>query len=132
MKKILLIVCILLLSGCYENSGYITKSCFKEETSNGLFDKKVYTFTFKEDVINKLTILYDYSDNDKNIISSIKSSLDTQNRYVNVDYKVLVDSDNQYKIQYDIDMNNNEYWDKFKVVSSRTELVKNLRALGYT
>ena len=46
MKKILIIVSILLLSGCFENSGYITKTCTKKDMANTLETTITYTFKF--------------------------------------------------------------------------------------
>lgn len=133
MKKIILILSILLLSGCFENSGYITKSCTKKDTANSLSTTTVYTFKFKNDIIDDISILYDYSDESSITITSIKTSLETQNKYLNVDYKVLTDIKNQYKIEYNIDVNSEkEILDKFMVKKSRTELVKNLKEQGFS
>ena len=131
MKKILLIVCILILSVCYENSGYITKSCYKEEKANSLSDKTTYTFRFKEDVIDELSILYDYQDSDVNTIKSIKTSMEAEYKFLNIDHDVLNDESQHYKIKYYMDMNNHEHIDKFKLNISRTELVKNLKQDGF-
>ncbi len=130
MKKILLALSIFLLTGCYENSGYITKSCSKEENYDGLSSKTSYVFTFREDNISEMTVTYDYHA-DVNTISSIRSSLESQNMFVDVNYNVLINDENNYKIQYNIDMNNKDYWDKFDVVSSRTELVQRLKQNGF-
>lgn len=133
MKKIILVLSILLLSGCFENSGYITKSCTKKDTANSLSTTTIYTFKFKNDNIDDISILYDYSDESSITITSIKTSLETQNKYLNVDYKVLTDTKNQYKIEYNINVNSEEeILDKFMAKKSRTELVKNLKEQGFS
>lgn len=132
MKKVLTVLSILLLSGCFENSGYITKSCTKIDTANSLSTTTVYTFKFKNDNIDEISILYDYIDTSKITISSIKTSVETQNKYLNLNYEVLTDANNQYKINYNIDINSDEeILEKFKIKKSRTELVKNLKEDGF-
>ena len=132
MKKIIIILSCFILTGCFENSGYLVKSCEKVENSNTLIVTTTYTFGFKNDEIDDLKITYDNVDSNKNTIYSIKLSYETQNNYSNVKYNVLVDNENQYKIEYDIPLNSSdEVLDKFNIKKSRTDLVKKLKELGY-
>ena len=133
MKKLIIIFSCFILTGCFENSGYLVKSCYKKEVANTLTTITTYTFGFKNDIIEDIKISYDNNDTEKNIISSIKLSLETQNNYSFVKYNVLVDDENQYKVEYDVPMDSNEeILDKFNIKKSRTDLVKSLKEQGYT
>ncbi len=132
MKKIIIILSCFLLTGCFENSGYIVKSCYKEEKSNDLKVTTTYTFGFKNDIINNVKVIYDNVGNE-NSIKSVKLSLESQNNYSNLKYNLLVDNNEQYKIEYNIPLDStNEILDKFNIKKSRTDFVKNLKSLGYT
>lgn len=132
MKKIIIILSCLMLTGCFENSGYIVKSCYKEEKSNDLKVTTTYIFGFKNDIINNVKVIYDNVGNE-NSIKSVKLSLESQNNYSNLKYNLLVDNNEQYKIEYNISLDStNEILDKFNIKKSRTDFVKNLKSLGYT
>lgn len=132
MRKIIIILSCFLLTGCFENSGYIVKSCYKEEKSNDLKVTTTYIFGFKNDIINNVKVIYDNVGNE-NSIKSVKLSLESQNNYSNLKYNLLVDNNEQYKIEYNIPLNStNEILDKFNIKKSRTDFVKNLKSLGYT
>ncbi len=133
MKKLIIIFSCFILTGCFENSGYLVKSCYKKEVANTLTTITTYTFGFKNDIIEDIKISYDNTDTDKNTISSLKLSLETQNNYSFVKYNVLVNDENQYKVEYDVPMDSNEeILDKFNIKKSRTDLVKSLKEQGYT
>lgn len=132
MKKIIIILSCLMLTGCFENSGYIVKSCYKEEKSNDLKVTTTYIFGFKNDIINNVKVIYDNVGNE-NSIKSVKLSLESQNNYSNLKYNLLVDNNEQYKIEYNIPLDStNEILDKFNIKKSRTDFVNNLKSLGYT
>jgi len=132
MKKILLVLLIISLTGCFEDSGYITKSCSKQEKANTLTTTTTYTFKFKNDIIEDINVLYNYEDVDSITIKSIKSSIESQNKFLDLDYDLLTDNNNKYEIKYNIDLNSsNEILDKFMIKSSRTELVNKLKEQGY-
>ena len=132
MKKIIIILSCFLLTGCFENSGYIVKSCYKEEKSNDLKVTTTYTFKFKNDIIDDLNITYDNIGN-SNSISSVKLSIESQNKYTNLEYNVLIDNETEYKIEYIVPLDSDkEVLDKLNVKQSRTDFVKNLKSLGYT
>lgn len=133
MKKLIILLSCFILTGCFENSGYLVKSCTKEENASTLKTITIYTFGFKNDIIEDIKISYDNIDSDVNTISSIKLSLESQNNYSNLKYNILTDTENQYKIEYNIPLDSDdELLDKFNIKKSRTELVKNLKELGYT
>lgn len=132
MKKIIIILSCFLLTGCFENSGYIVKSCYKEEKSNDLKVTTTYTFRFKNDIINNVKVIYDNVGNE-NSIKSVKLSLESQNNYSNLKYNLLVDNNEQYKIEYIVPLDSDkEVLDKLNVKQSRTDFVNNLKSLGYT
>lgn len=132
MKKIIIILSCFLLTGCFENSGYLVKSCYKEEKSNDLKVTTTYTFKFKNDVIDDLNITYDNIGN-SNSISSVKLSIESQNKYTNLEYNVLIDNETEYKIEYIVPLDSDkEVLDKLNVKQSRTDFVNNLKSLGYT
>lgn len=132
MKKIIIILSCFLLTGCFENSGYIVKSCYKEEKSNDLKVTTTYIFGFKNDIINNVKVIYDNVGNE-NSIKSVKLSLESQNNYSNLKYNLLVDNNEQYKIEYIVPLDSDkEVLDKLNVKQSRTDFVNNLKSLGYT
>ena len=132
MRKIIIILSCFLLTGCFENSGYLVKSCEKKETADDLTSITTYTFGFKNDIINNVKVIYDNVGNE-NSIKSVKLSLESQNNYSNLKYNLLVDNNEQYKIEYNIPLDStNEILDKFNIKKSRTDFVKNLKSLGYT
>ena len=132
MKKIIVLLSCFMLTGCFENSGYLVKSCEKKETSDDLTSITTYTFGFKNDVIDDLKITYD-NIGSSNTISSIKLSIETQNKFSNLEYNILVDEETEYKIEYSVPLDSDkEVLDKLNVKQSRTDLVKTLKELGYT
>ena len=127
MKK-LIILCCFLLTGCFENSGYLIKSCSKIETVGDFKSITTYTFGFKNDLIENLEVTFDYQGS-KELITALKTSLETN--YRQLSSEVLIDLENQYQITYilplDSDLN-----DKFVIKSSRTDLVKELEEKGFS
>ena len=132
MKKIIILLSCFMLTGCFENSGYLVKSCEKKETSDDLTSITTYTFGFKNDVIDDLKITYD-NIGSSNTISSIKLSIETQNKFSNLEYNILVEEETEYKIEYSVPLDSDkEVLEKLNVKQSRTDLVKALKELGYT
>ena len=132
MKKFIILLLCLITTGCFENSGYLVKSCSKEERSDTFVGITTYTFGFKKDVIDDLKITYDYQDTNTNTINSLKLSLTTQNNYLKLTEEVLVDEPNQYKITYQLPLEDtNELTSKFVIEKSRTDLVNALKKEGF-
>ena len=121
------------MTGCFENSGYLIKTCTKEDKSDTFTGITTYTFGFKNDIIDDLKITYDYQDSNVETISSLKLSLETQNNYLKLNQEILIDNPNQYKITYQLPLNpSDEVKEKFVIRTSRTDLVNNLKEEGFT
>ncbi len=132
LKKIVILLLCLLMTGCFENSGYLVKSCTKEEKADTLTSITTYTFGFKNDVIEDLKITYDYHDLSADTISNIKQSLEIQNIYYQLSTNVLIDEENQYKVEYQLPLDaNDELKEKYIIKTSRTDLVNLLKDQGY-
>ena len=58
MKKIILLILILISTGCYEESGKLVTTCTKKENINSLYREITYTIDFKADVINEIGVSY--------------------------------------------------------------------------
>ena len=79
-----------------------------------------------------MKVIYDNVGNE-NSIKSVKLSLESQNNYSNLKYNLLVDNNEQYKIEYIVPLDSDkEVLDKLNVKQSRTDFVNNLKSLGYT
>ena len=71
MKKIILLILILLSTGCFEDSGKLVTTCVKKEDINTLYLESTYVINFKADIINNVDVTYYYSDRNSNTLSSI-------------------------------------------------------------
>lgn len=132
MKKILIVLSILILTGCFENSGYVTRSCKKFESAGSLKTESIYTFTFKNDVISDINVLYKYEDTNTLTIDSIKTSIGGQNKFLDLNYEILTDESSKYEIKYNIDLESDkQILDKFMIKSKRSDLVNKLKTEGY-
>ncbi len=132
LKKIVALLFCFMLTGCFENSGYLVKTCVKEEKSDTFTGITTYTFGFKNDVIDDLKITYDYQDSNSSTIEALKLSLTTQNNFIELENEVLIDTPNQYKITYQLPLNpSEEVKDKFVIRTSRTDLVNELKEKGF-
>lgn len=102
MKKILLVFCILLLSGCVNGNRDFETICVKEEKSNGLtFNQELKIYFNSDNIITKTIDTYDYKYTDLNTFNAVKLSLDSfvkNKKYMNEE--VLIDSDDEYKVTY--------------------------------
>lgn len=135
LKKFLIIITIVLLTGCFEKSGYLTNSCVKEEKANTLTSTTTYTFGFKNDIIDAVTVSYQYEDVDVITISSIKLSVETQNQYWKdkVTFTVVKDEPVKYQVEYSIDLNGDEeIKNHFLIKQKRSDLVKTLKEQGFS
>lgn len=103
--KFVIIILLLLITGC-SFSGDLEKSCTKVVNSNGFNETITYKMYFKEDINNKIVITYDYEDSNNENIKAIKSSFESKEKFLkNIVVNKLIDNDNQYKIEYVMDMN---------------------------
>jgi len=132
MKKILLVLLVILLAGCFEDSGKLTKSCVLEDNSSIISTKTTYTFTFKQDIIEQIKVLEEYY-SDENTISSIKLSISTQNAFLDLDYNIISDTIDEFKIEYNLPLQGNDVLNnKFVIKEKRSELVKILKEKGFS
>ena len=132
LKKIVILLLCLMLTGCFENSGYLVKSCTKEEKADTLNNITTYTFGFRNDIIEELKITFDYQDTKNNTIPNIKKSLEMENNYYQLVTNVIVDNENQYKVEYQLPLDaDDELKEKYIIRTSRTDLVNSLENNGY-
>lgn len=133
-KQILLILSILLLSGCFEDSGVLTTTCTKEENANTLSSKTVYEIISKKDDIERIEVTYTYKDNTKNTISSIKTSINSSDNYIKgLNKKILLDANDEFRVSYIISKDSNdEVKNKFDFKNKRSDLVKILKEKGFS
>lgn len=128
MSKLILLILLFSLTGCFENSGNLSNKCVKNEKNNNLSSTITYQINFKKDIINNLTITYDYSA-DQITIDAIKNSYKSQNNFIGVDF-IEEESDNKYKITYsNIDLSKD--YSYFIVREKRSELVSLLEKEGF-
>ena len=133
MKKIILLCLILLLSGCYEESGKLVTTYTKKENINSLYKEITYNIDFKSDIVNEVEVIYYYNDTDLNTISSVKSSINTTDRFINdLRKNIILNNDNEFKVSYNINLSDSkEILDKFLVEERRSNIVKNLKEKGF-
>jgi len=133
MKKIVLLIMILLLTGCFEDSGKLVTTCTKNEKINTLNIETVYIIDFKSDKINNVEVSKYYNDSNTNTISSIKSSINSTDRFIEgLNRSIKINTNNEFKIIYNIKPETSkEIKDKYLVSESRTDLVKKLKEQGY-
>lgn len=133
MKKILLILILFSLTGCV-STGELTNTCTKIEESDELKNTIIYTFNFRNDVIDNVNITNE-SIGSKCTINSIKLSFETQNNFYKdkLSFNTLVDEENSYKVEYIINMNDvdEDVYNKFNLKKERSKLVKSLENEGY-
>lgn len=132
--KIILLTLILMLSGCFEKSGFITTTCTKEEVANSLSSKTIYEIEFKKDIISNVTVTYEYNDTNTKTIDSIKKTIDSNDKFIEgLNKNVITEDFNNYKISYTIDSSSSSLIkDKYNIKEKRSELVTLLKNDGYT
>lgn len=112
MKKILILIIPLLLTGCFGGAGqgYLTNTCTKQEISDGFKSTETYVVDFKKDDINhvKITNSYEsFNDSGKLSLKAIKETVKNYNQKVKnmsgVIITIVEDTNNKAIITYDID-----------------------------
>jgi hypothetical protein len=133
MKKFILLVLILLVSGCFDESGKLSTTCIKKENINSLYIETTYIIDFKENIVSNVDITYYYSDSSSSTISSIKSSINSNDMFITgLRKNIEIDNDLEYKITYNVTTNDSEeILDKFQVEEKRSDLIKNLKEKGF-
>ena len=133
MKKIILLVLILLSTGCFEDSGKLITTCVKKEDINTLYLETTYVIDFKADIINNVDVTYYYTDRNSNTLSSIKSSINSIDQFIpGLRKNVILDNESEFKISYNINLEDSkEVKTKFFVEERRSSLVKTLEEKGF-
>ena len=133
MKKIILLVLILLSTGCFEDSGKLITTCVKKEDINTLYLETTYVIYFKADIINNVDVTYYYTDRNSNTLSSIKSSINSIDQFIpGLRKNVILDNESEFKISYNINLEDSkEVKTKFFVEERRSSLVKTLEEKGF-
>lgn len=133
MKKIILLILILISTGCYEESGKLVTTCVKKENINSLYRETTYAINFKSDTINEIDVIYYYSDSNLNTISSIKSSINSTDQFIEgLRRNIDINTDTEFKISYKMNLDDSEeILDKFGVQEKRSNLVKDLKEKGF-
>lgn len=131
MKKILLLC--LLLTGCVSD-GNLTSVCTKVEVANELTTTTTYYIDFEVDKIKKVTIIEDHIA-DYDTIEAIRLTHTTQhNFWTNLTINILVDEDNHYKVEYQINPNDvdENIYNHFHLKKERSKLVTDLKEEDFT
>lgn len=133
MKKIILLILILLSTGCFEDSGKLTTTCTKKENINTLYRETTYIVKFKADMISNVEVIYYHKDDNIDTLSSIKTSIDSTDQFINgLKKETLINNDNEFKVSYKINTNDSkEIKEKFKIQEKRSELIKALKENGF-
>lgn len=134
MKKIIVLLLILSITGCVSN-GKLTNTCKKVETASDLTNTTTYTINFESDEISNVIVTNDYTAN-STTITSIKLSVVSQNNFWQdkINFNVLNDSNTNYKVEYIIDVNNTDedIYNYFNLKKERSKLVSYLKDNGFT
>ena len=133
MKKIILLILILLSTGCFEDSGKLVTTCVKKEDINTLYLESTYVIDFKADIINNVDVTYYYSDRNSNTLSSIKSSINSTDQFISgLRKSIILDNESEFKVSYNITSEDSkEVKTKFFVEERRSSLVKTLEEKGF-
>ena len=132
MKKILLGLLILLITGCVSN-GELSNECIKVEESDELISKTTYKIDFKNDIISNVVVTKEYISS-KETIDAIKLSTTTQNNFwKDINFNILLDDNTSYKVEYIFDVNNTskEVYNYFNLRKERSKQVNTLKEMGY-
>jgi len=133
MKKLLLLIPILLLTGCLGEvgKGYITKTCTKEEKINGLNVSTNIKIKSKSGTPETITIIETYDENldIKSITNSKKSE---QNYYIKEKGITLEMNNNEYIYTINAQEINDEIKEKFNIKEDQHKQVKYYEENGFT
>ncbi len=130
--KIILICLILLLTGCFENSGNLKNECVKSDTINNISYTTTYTINFKQDIISDVTVSYKYK-GDKSSLNVIKESITSNDTEKNLDKNIIENTDTSYEVLYKINSSTNDIIkNKFGISEKRSTLVSSLKEQGFT
>ncbi len=132
MKKIILLITVLLLTGCFGEAGkgYITKKCTKQESINGNIVNTSIEIKSKQGNIENIEITELY---DKNIdLESItKSKKSEQNLYKQMNGISLDILGNEFKYIINVQEIPEIITEKFNIKNEQHKQIKYYEELGY-
>lgn len=140
MKKIIILILPLLLTGCFGKAGkgYLTDTCTKTEESNGFKSSESYVIDFKGDDITNVKIINNYevtNDIGVNSLKAIKQTLISYNKSIKnmegVTINIIEDNDKNIVIEYNIDYSlvSEENLEFFKLVKDYNTQINKLKEL---
>lgn len=132
MKKLLLITSILLLTGCFGETGqgYITKECIKEEFVNGININTNVSIKSKEGKLVEIKITEKYDGDD--LTSIINSKKSEQNLYRQLEGIDMTINNNEFVYTIDTLASEDLVKEKFNIVEEQHEMIKYKEENGYT
>jgi len=130
---------LLFLTGCLFGDvgrGYLKTECVKEEISNNLTTITTYVIEHKENVVNDVSVTYEYIGDNATVLA-IKNSIESQNRYLNYDgleIEILSDEANNFTVMYkmEVDKMSEKIFEKFNLNRNRSEFVRSLTDEDFT
>lgn len=131
MKKILILLIPLILTGCFGKvaSGYLSSTCILKETSKELEEIITYKMDFKENVISTIALTKEYNNN--SILSTLKSETKAYNSISGMAVS-LAEENNTITYTFDMTKVNDEnVINKFKLKHNYSDIVTELKKLGY-
>lgn len=133
MKKIILIIPILILTGCLGKSGkgYITKKCEKLENINGKVVKTNIEITSKQGDIETIKITQQY-DKNMDIDKIIMSKKSEQNLYKSLDGIQLDINENIFTYNIQTNNINEDLKERFNIKKEQHKQIKYYEENGYT
>ena len=132
MKKIVLLLAILLLTGCLGETGkgYIIKTCSKDELVNGLNVNTSVTVKSKSGDIESLKIVETY-DKEFDLSSITKSKKSEQNYYIKENGITLDINDNVFVYSVDVQEVSNVIKERLNIKDEQHKQVDFYESLGY-
>ncbi len=132
MKKYLILLIVLLLTGCEAAKGNLTSTCYKEEVGEVSL-KETYTLHYNSGSINTIEVLKEYSGAD------VSSSINTYKALYESYDGISVDATTS-TIKYTFDLSKIDkslvetlnLYGTFSLYDNYNEEVKSLKKLGYT
>ncbi len=110
MKRIILLISVLLLSGCLNGNRDFETICTKEETSEGFIEKISYKiYSNSDNEITKIVETYNlkYSnDLGYQTFNAAKISLDSYSKTKNYNISTKKNTNNEYELELELDVKN--------------------------
>ena len=141
MKKLIILLLPLLLTGCFGETGRgnLSSNCTINETYNSFSSDTIYDIKFKNNNITEIVITKNHQALDKTAKETLrltKISVDDYNNYMEkmngVTVKVITNDDMNYVVSYNIDMTliNNADINELELSKKHSELTTKLKDKG--